>query len=67
MAEEADFRVDGALKTYMVLFRSGAGVSGEASAAAVVQLAKAQQRALGRTKKELKVERVVERAWEDEA
>lgn len=54
------------LKKYMVLFRSGAGVSCEAAnPAAAVQLAKAEQRALGRTKKELKVERVVERTWED--
>ncbi len=51
------------LKTYMVLFRSGAGMSCEAeNQAAAVQLAKADQRALGRTKRELKVERT----WEDD-
>lgn len=57
-----------ALKKYIVLFRSGAGVSCEAEdQAAAVQLAKAEQRAMGRTKTELKVERVIERKWEDDA
>ncbi len=57
-----------ALGKYMVLFRNGAGVSCEAEDQEVaVQVAKAEQRTLGRTKKELKVERVVERTWEDDA
>ena len=57
-----------ALKKYMVLFRNGAGVSCEAAdPATAVQLAKAQRRALGWTKKkDLKIDQVVERKWEDD-
>lgn len=55
------------LRKYIVLFRNGAGVNCEAvDPAAAIWLAKAEQEALGRTKKELKVESVVERKWEDD-
>ena len=56
------------LKKYMVVFRSGAGVSCEAEdQGEAVKLAKDQQRALGRTtKKELKIEQIIERKWEDD-
>ena len=56
------------LKKYVVGFRRGAGVSCEApDPAAAVQLAKAQQRALGWTKKkDLKIDQVGERKWEDD-
>lgn len=55
------------LRKWIVLFRNGAGVNCEAvDPAAAIRLAKAEQQALGRTKKELKIERVVERKWEDD-
>ena len=55
------------LRKWIVLFRNGAGVNCNAiDPAAAIRLAKAEQQALGRTKKELKVERVVERTWEDD-
>lgn len=54
------------LRKWIVLFRNGAGVNCEAiDPAAAIRFAKAEQEALGRTKKELKVESVVERKWED--
>lgn len=56
-----------ALRKWIVLFRNGVGVNCEAvNPEAAIRLAKAEQAALGRTKKELKVERVVERRWEDD-
>lgn len=55
------------LRKWIVLFHNGSGAGCEAvNPEAAIRLAKAEQAALGRTKKELKVERVVERKWEDD-